>query len=126
MSQPLVWMANYWGTLALSYPYEIFEEENYLLVMMHHSKPCNYLKAFNSKGWDHAMDQEMDSILKNRTWSLVGLSLGKKLINVQWVYEIKPTLDGKLNKFKVKLMKKKYEQKQNLIWVKISCQSWPW
>jgi hypothetical protein len=40
-------MANYWGTLALSYPCENFEEKNYLLVVMHHSKPHNYLKAFN-------------------------------------------------------------------------------
>lgn len=85
MRRPLIWMANYWGTLALSYPCEIFEEEDYFLVMMHHSKTHNYLKAFNSKGWDHAMVHKMDSILKNRTWSLVGLSLGKKLINVQWV-----------------------------------------
>jgi len=43
-------MINYWGTLALSYPCEIFEDEDYLLVVMHHSKPHNYLKAFNSKG----------------------------------------------------------------------------
>jgi len=78
---------------------------------MHHSKPHNYLKAFNSQGWDHAMAQEMDSILKNRTWSLVDLSLGRKLINAQWVYEIKSTLDGKLDKFKVKLVAKTYEQK---------------
>jgi hypothetical protein len=52
------------------------------------------------------MAQEMDSILKNMTWSFVGLSLRKKLINVQWVYEIKPTLDGKLDKFKMKLVAK--------------------
>ncbi len=104
-------MANYWGTLALSYPCEIFEEKDYLLVVMHHSKSHNYLKAFNSKGWDHAMAQEMDSILKNRTWSLVGLLLWKKLINVQWVYDIKATFDGKLDKFKVKLVAKTYEQK---------------
>lgn len=60
------------------------------------------------------MAQEMDSILKNRTWSLVDLSLGRKLVNAQWVYEIKPTLDGKLDKFKVKLVVKTYEQKTRI------------
>jgi hypothetical protein len=56
------------------------------------------------------MAQEMDSILKNRTCNLVGLLLGRKFINVQWVYEVKPTLDGKFDKFKVKLVAKTYEQ----------------
>jgi hypothetical protein len=47
MHQPLVWMANYWGTFTLSYPCEILEEEDYLFILMHHSKPHNYLKTFN-------------------------------------------------------------------------------
>ncbi len=55
------------------------------------------------------MAQDMDYIFKNRTWSFMDLPLAKRPINVQWVYQIKLTLDGKPNKFKMRLMAKGYE-----------------
>jgi hypothetical protein len=45
---------------------------------MHHSKLHNYLKASSLEGWNHEMAQKMDSILKDKTWSLIDLPLGKK------------------------------------------------
>jgi hypothetical protein len=45
---------------------------------MHHLKLHNYLKASSLEGWNHEVAQKMDSILKDKTWSLVDLPLGKK------------------------------------------------
>jgi hypothetical protein len=69
---------DYWGALTSSDPCEFSKKENYLLVVMFHSKLHNYLKAFSLKGWNHEVVQKMDSILKDKTWSLVDLPLGKK------------------------------------------------
>ena len=44
--------------------------------------------------WEHAMKEEMDSLLKNQTWSLVELLEGKKALTNKWVYRIKEEGDG--------------------------------
>jgi hypothetical protein len=51
---------------------------------------------------------------ENKTWSLVDLPLGKKLINVEWVYKIKPSFDGKLDKLKARLVAKRYGQRPRI------------
>lgn len=51
---------------------------------------------------------------ENKTWSLIDLPLGKKLINAQWVYKIKPSFDGKPNKLKAWLVAKRYEQRPRI------------
>jgi hypothetical protein len=48
---------------------------------------------------------------ESKTWSLVDLPLGKTLINAQWVYKIKPSFDGKIDKLKARLVAKGYEQR---------------
>ncbi len=45
---------------------------------MLHLKLHNYLNASSLEGCTHEVAQKMDSILKDKTWSLVDLPLGKK------------------------------------------------
>ena len=40
------------------------------------------------------MKEEMESLLKNQTWSLVELPQGKKALTNKWVYRIKEEVDG--------------------------------
>jgi len=37
--------------------------------------------------WEQAMTVEYDSLLKNKTWSLVLLPLGKNLVRCKWIYK---------------------------------------
>jgi len=52
----------------------------------------------------------MKSIHKIETWTLKELPLGKKPINVKWVYNIKQTLDKKHKKVKVRLVTRGFKQ----------------
>jgi hypothetical protein len=46
-------------------------------------KPASFTEAEHSLSWRKAMMEEMDSIEKNGTWSLVDLSPGRKPIGVK-------------------------------------------
>jgi hypothetical protein len=60
------------------------------------------------------MLQEVESIMKNHTWSTVGLASRKHPIITKWTFKKKPKLDGELNMFKAKLVVKGYEQKRRI------------
>lgn len=63
--------------------------------------------------WEHAMKEEMDSLLKNQTWSLVELPEGKKALTNKWVYKIKEEVDGQ-QRYKARLVVKGFEQKKGI------------
>ncbi|GAU23070.1 hypothetical protein TSUD_183690 [Trifolium subterraneum] len=61
------------------------------------TEPVSVIEALNNPKWINAMTEELDSIEKNDTWSLVDLSHGKKAIDVKWVFKVKVnTQDGLL------------------------------
>ena len=51
------------------------------------------------------MKEEMDSLLKNQTWSLVELPKGKTALTNKWVYSIKEEGDGR-QRYKARLVVK--------------------
>ena len=52
------------------------------------------LQDKNSSKWELAMKDEMDSLLRNQTWELNELPVGKKALHNKWVYKIKNEHDG--------------------------------
>ena len=55
-------------------------------------EPRSYEQATESddhKQWEQAMDEEYDSLIKNRTWNLVNPPRGQKVIDNRWVYKLK-------------------------------------
>ena len=48
-------------------------------------EPVSFDEAQNSKNWMAAMQSEFDAILKNGTWSLCDLLVGKRAIGTKWV-----------------------------------------
>ena len=59
--------------------------------------------------WKEAVNDEMKSLISNRTWKLVDLPLGCK-----WVLRKKFKLDGSIDKFKARLVAKGFKQKADL------------
>ena len=57
------------------------------------------------------MQCENDTIMKNGTWSLCNLSLGKKAIGTKWVQKFKCKLDGS------RLVAKSYAQENGIDYV---------
>ena len=60
------------------------------------------------------MTTEYDSLMKNKTWSLVPLPSGIKLVGCKWVYKTKFTADGQIEKYKARLVAKGFNQLEGI------------
>jgi Reverse transcriptase (RNA-dependent DNA polymerase) len=60
--------------------------------------------------WEVAMHEELRALDKNRTWELVSLSPGKKVVGCKWVFTLKHNPEGKVERYKARLMVKGYSQ----------------
>ncbi|UYV78945.1 hypothetical protein LAZ67_17000381, partial [Cordylochernes scorpioides] len=80
-------------------------------------EPSNYIDAItssDSERWKLAMDEEIDALNKNKTWTLERLADGHKPIGCKWVYKIKTESDGTIQRFKARLVAKGYSQIKNV------------
>ncbi|KAG8474935.1 hypothetical protein CXB51_031652 [Gossypium anomalum] len=75
---------------------------------------ANHSEAFSCKDsekWMFAMKEEVKSLYKNRTWDLVKLPKGKKVVRCKWVFKKKEgTLGVEEPKYKARLVAKGYSQ----------------
>ena len=55
--------------------------------------------------WESAMKDEMDSLLRNKTWDLCKFPASKRALQNKWVYKLKEE-DGGKKRFKAKLVVK--------------------
>ena len=60
--------------------------------------------------WERAMQEELDSIKDNDTYSLVPLPAGRHAIGCKWVFKIKRHADGSVERYKARLVAKGYSQ----------------
>ena len=89
-----------------------FEGENLLLLV--NDEPSSFQEAKELKEWKEACKEEIFSIEKNKTWSLVDLPTGAKAIGLKWVFKLKRNSDGSINKYKARLVAKGYVQKHGV------------
>jgi hypothetical protein len=68
------------------------------------------LNGENAKKWEIAMQEEYDSLVVNKTWSLVPLPKGRKPISCKWVFKIKHGVDGEVECYKAKLVARGFTQ----------------
>lgn len=64
-----------------------------------------------TKQWSEAMNIEMESLRKNKTWTLTELPLGKTVIGSKWVYKAKSDEQGIITRYKARLVAQGYSQK---------------
>ncbi|GKD10821.1 retrovirus-related pol polyprotein from transposon TNT 1-94 [Tanacetum coccineum] len=68
----------------------------------------------NADMWQEAINDKMESLESNRTWHLVDLPPGCKMIGCKWVLKKKLKLDGTVDKFKARLVGKGFKQRENV------------
>eukprot|EP00253_Pinus_taeda_P007561 PITA_07561 len=64
----------------------------------------------DGKLWKEAMVDEMASLQKNEAWDLVELLAGRNPIGNKWVFKKKTNAEGKVEKYKSRLVAKGYPQ----------------
>jgi transposase InsO family protein len=84
-------------------------EQHNLFALMS-CQPTSFKEAAKEPHWVQAMNQEIDSIEKNKTWDLVDLPRHKKSIGVKWVYKTKLNEKGQIEKHKARLVAKGFSQ----------------
>ena len=61
----------------------------YAFPVVEEGIPHSFLEensSLDKEMWKKAMDEEMQSLVKNHTWKLARLPKGKKEIGYKWVY----------------------------------------
>ena len=89
------------------------------LALLMSSDPLHYEEAVTDANWRLAMDNEIKSIEKNKTWTLVTLPLEVKRIGVKWIYKSKYNEHGELEKRKARLVAKGYTQKHGIDYTEV-------
>ncbi|CAI7778089.1 unnamed protein product [Closterium sp. NIES-54] len=66
------------------------------------------LESSDAEEWKKAMESELKRIEENGTWELVELPEGRKAITSKWLFKIKSDADGKIERYKSRLVAKGY------------------
>ncbi|KAJ0491190.1 putative RNA-directed DNA polymerase [Helianthus annuus] len=90
---------------------DLYEGEELLLV---DDEPTSYREAATDVHWRKAMQTELDSIIKNKTWTLVDLPSNHKAIGLKWVFKLKKDANGSVTKHKARLVAKGYVQQKGV------------
>ena len=75
--------------------------------LLHIIEPTSYNEAINCnerEQWLQAMHEELQSLNKNNTWTLVDKPKDRRIINCKWVFKIKKDTKGDIMKFKARLV----------------------
>ena len=80
---------------------------------MINEEPWDWNEAKHEKVWRESCEDEIMSIKKNKTWTLVDLPMSKA-IRLKWVFKIKRNVDGSIKKFKARLVGKGYVQRHGI------------
>lgn len=102
----------------VNYPIEHFcslahlpmDHQVYLSKIGEEQIPKTYEEACEKEVWVRAMEEEMKSMEKNNTWKMTKLPIGKKPVGYRWVYTIKYTSTGDIERYKARLVAKGYTQ----------------
>ena len=74
------------------------------------SIPTDWKAAKQDPKWRQAMMEELDALRKNKTWELAHLPKGKKAVSCKWIYTIKQNSEGKIDRYKARLVARGYSQ----------------
>ena len=65
-------------------------------------KPSSFEEAMQQPIWFDAIVEEYDSIIKNSVWKVVQIPVDKLMVSSIWLYKVKQTTDGSVEKHKAR------------------------
>lgn len=68
--------------------------------------------ALASSHWKAAMSHEYEALITSNTWTLVSLPPGRSSIGCKWIFKVKRNSDGSVNRYKVRLVAKGFNQQE--------------
>ena len=84
-------------------------------------EPKIVYSALQVDDWYKAMEEEIDQIRKNKTWSLVPRPIDKNVIGTKWVFRKKLDENGEITRNKARLVCKGYAQEEGIDYGETFC-----
>ncbi len=72
------------------------------------------LEGIDKDKWMAVMQEEMDSMQKNKVWDLIDLPSSRQTIGNKWVFKSKTNSDDSIEKYKAYLVAKGFTQKEGV------------
>jgi hypothetical protein len=89
-----------------------------LLAVSHSSisepAPTCFTTVAKSHAWRQAMNLEFNALLQNKTWTLVPSHPSQNVIGCKWVFRVKRTADGSVERNKARLVAKGFHQQSGV------------
>jgi hypothetical protein len=98
-------IANYVSYTSLSTNYMAFIASLQSVVI-----PRDWKVAKQDPKWREAMIEELNALERNKTWELVHLPAGKRAVGCKWIYTVKQNPEGKIERYKARLVARGYSQ----------------
>ncbi|KAB2600341.1 hypothetical protein D8674_010612 [Pyrus ussuriensis x Pyrus communis] len=92
----------------------VFSGLTAILDIHESSEPTHYKQAVTSEHWRNAMKEEFKALQKQGTWELVPVPPNRNVIGSKWVYKIKKDQDGKVSRYKARLVAQGFSQEHGL------------
>lgn len=103
VSKPPSWLADYAvNQVATQHVQPNFH--CFLSTLAVNNDPVSYKEAAKHQHWIDAMNTELAALENNDTWDITTLPAGKKSIGCKWIYKTKYHSDGKIDRFKSRLV----------------------
>nr|GEZ48266.1 ribonuclease H-like domain-containing protein [Tanacetum cinerariifolium] len=69
---------------------------------------------YGHEKYTDAMNQEMDALLRNGTWEIIELPKDRKAIRSKWIYKIKYSSSGEIDRYKARLVAQGFGKKEGI------------
>nr|GEW20761.1 hypothetical protein [Tanacetum cinerariifolium] len=97
-------------------PYELVLNKKHSLSHLRLNKyvePSSYIDSLNDNNWVEAMNNGIEPLNRNNTWSICDLPGGRKPIDCKWLFKIKFKASSEIEMYKARLVAKGYSQRQS-------------
>jgi hypothetical protein len=79
-----------------------------------HFEPFCYEETTSHPVWRDVMMEEYQYIMKNDVWDIVPRPEGKSVVTSKWIYKIKHTVDGSIERHKTRFVARGFSQVEGI------------
>ncbi|XP_074327978.1 uncharacterized protein LOC141665894 [Apium graveolens] len=92
--------------------FTVFEPQyqDFTANITHIPEPTSYKIACQHSVWCQAMAIELAALEANKTWKIVPLPPGKRVVSCKWIYKVKFNQDGTVERYKARLIARGFTQ----------------
>lgn len=98
----------------LSYNQLSSSHKAYTYILSTQHEPSSFKEAVQQIEWKQAMDEKLQALELNNTWTIVPLPLDRKPLGCKWVFKLKRKADGSIERYKARLVPKGYNQQEGV------------